>query len=109
AAGADPHRDRDRLLAHHRLRRPRAPHLPLRRDDRPAAHRRGGAPRVPLGGEGRRWLMGFVETHAALWPVLVPVLGVAITTCLWKRRVAQRVAAYGAAALLFASTLLLLA
>jgi len=53
--------------------------------------------------------MGFVETHAALWPVLVPVLGVAITTCLWKRRVAQRVAAYGAAALLFASTLLLLA
>ena len=51
---------------------------------------------------------GFLVTHAALWPLLVPVSGVAITTCLWNHPRAQRFAARATIALLFAAALLLL-
>ena len=54
-------------------------------------------------------MIGFLTAHAALWPLIVPVVGVAITTCLWNHPRAQRAAARATIALLLGAALLLLA
>lgn len=50
----------------------------------------------------------FLTLHAALWPVLLPIIGAGLTTCLWKKRRAQRVVNAICIALLLAASLLLL-
>lgn len=53
-------------------------------------------------------MSGFLIAHAALWPVLLPIIGAGLTTCLWKQRRAQRVVNAICIALLLAASLLLL-
>ncbi len=52
-------------------------------------------------------MSAFLLDHAALWPVLIPFLGAALSACLWTHRRAQRVVSYGAVALLLPASFLL--
>lgn len=55
-------------------------------------------------------MIEFLTFHAPLWPVLLPIIGAGLTTCLWKQRRAQRlVNAVCITSLLAASVLLLVA
>nr|WP_276539300.1 proton-conducting transporter membrane subunit [Pseudomonas songnenensis] len=47
--------------------------------------------------------------HAPLWPVLLPIFGAGLATCLWKQRRAQRLVTGLCITLLLAASLLLLA
>lgn len=53
-------------------------------------------------------MISFLTLHAPLWPVLLPIIGAGLTTCLWKQRPAQRVVNALCIALLLAASLLLL-
>ncbi len=50
----------------------------------------------------------FLTLHAPLWPVLLPILGAGLATCLWKQRRAQRWVTALCITLLLAASLLLL-
>ncbi|WP_312956487.1 proton-conducting transporter transmembrane domain-containing protein [Pseudomonas songnenensis] len=54
-------------------------------------------------------MTAFLTLHAPLWPVLLPILGAGLATCLWKQRRAQRLVTGLCITLLLASSLLLLA
>ncbi|MCQ4297970.1 Na+/H+ antiporter subunit D [Pseudomonas stutzeri] len=51
----------------------------------------------------------FLILHAPLWPVLLPILGAGLATCLWKHRRAQRVVTGLCITFLLAASLWLLA
>jgi len=51
----------------------------------------------------------FLTLHAPLWPVLLPIFGAGLATCLWKQRRAQRLVTGLCITLLLPSSLLLLA
>lgn len=53
-------------------------------------------------------MISFLTLHAPLWPVLLPIIGAGLTTCLWKQRRARRVVNALCIALLLAASLLLL-
>jgi len=52
---------------------------------------------------------GFFTLHAPLWPVLLPILGAGLATCLWKQRRAQRFVTGLCITLLLVASVLLLA
>jgi multicomponent Na+:H+ antiporter subunit D len=53
-------------------------------------------------------VIDFLTSHALLWPVLLPIIGAGLTTCLWKQRRAQRVVNAFCITLLLAASMLLL-
>ncbi len=53
-------------------------------------------------------MIAFLQAHAVLWPVLVPVCAVALTACLWNHRGAQRTVSMIAAVLMLAAAVQLL-
>ncbi len=54
-------------------------------------------------------MTAFLTLHAPLWPVLLPIFGAGLATCLWKQRRAQRLVTGLCITLLLAASLLLLA
>lgn len=54
-------------------------------------------------------MTAFLTLHAPLWPVLLPIFGAGLATCLWKQRRAQRLVTGLCITLLLPSSLLLLA
>lgn len=54
-------------------------------------------------------MTAFLTLHAPLWPVLVPILGAGLATCLWQQRRAQRLLTGLCITLLLAASLWLLA
>jgi multicomponent Na+:H+ antiporter subunit D len=52
-------------------------------------------------------VLTFLSTYAALWPVLIPIVGAGLTACLFTHRTAQRIAAYASVATLLIASLAL--